>query len=355
MGKQAIRPNLAVVLLTAVVVAMAAFLVVVGSTRAAGGNSFTVHNLVSDGGVPADRTDPNLVNGWGLARSATSPWWVADNGKDVSTLYQGNGTPVSLVVRVPGGPTGTVFNGTSSFVLRGVGPARFLFATEAGTIRGWNPSVAPTEAVVAATHAGAIYKGLAIGTTAEGPRLYATDFHNGRVDVFNSTFKLLNNPRAFVDPNLPEGYGPFGIQNLGGWIYVTYAKQDADREDEIAGPGLGVIDVYDSSGTFLRRVATGGALNAPWGLTLGAAGFGEFGGDLLVGNFGDGRINAYRVTAQGPYTLHGQLRDTSGAPIVIDGLWGIDFGNGAGAGPTTSLFFAAGPDDETHGVFGVIQ
>ena len=260
MGKQAIRPNLAVVLLTALVVALAAFLVVVGSTRAAGGNSFTVHNLVSDGGVPADRTDPNLVNGWGLARSATSPWWVADNGTDVSTLYQGNGTPVSLVVRVPGGPTGAVFNGTSSFVLRGVGPARFLFATEAGTIRGWNPSVAPTEAVVAATHAGAIYKGLAIGSTAEGPRLYATDFHNGRVDVFNSTFKLLNNPGAFVDPNLPEGYGPFGIQNLGGWIYVTYAKQDADREDEIAGPGLGVVDVYDSSGTFLRRVATGGAL-----------------------------------------------------------------------------------------------
>jgi uncharacterized protein (TIGR03118 family) len=355
MGKQAIRPSLAVVLLTALVVALAAFLVVVGSTRAAGGNSFTVHNLVSDGGVPADRTDPNLVNGWGLARSATSPWWVADNGTDVSTLYQGNGTPVSLVVRVPGGPTGAVFNGTSSFVLRGVAPARFLFATEAGTIRGWNPSVEPTEAVVAATHAGAIYKGLAIGSTAEGPRLYATDFHNGRVDVFNSTFKLLNNPRAFVDPNLPEGYGPFGIQNLGGWIYVTYAKQDADREDEIAGPGLGVVDVYDSSGTFLRRVATGGALNAPWGLTLGAAGFGEFGGDLLVGNFGDGRINAYRVTAQGPYPLHGPLRDTTGAPIVIDGLWGIDFGNGAGAGPTTSLFFAAGPDDETHGVFGVIH
>jgi uncharacterized protein (TIGR03118 family) len=355
MGKQAIRPNLAVVLLTAVAVALAAFLVVVGSTRAAGGNSFTVHNLVSDGGVPADRTDPNLVNGWGLSRSATSPWWVADNETDVSTLYQGDGTPVPLVVRVPGGPTGTVFNATSSFVLRGVAPARFLFATEAGTILGWNPSVAPTEAVTAATHAGANYKGLAIGSTVEGPRLYAADFHNGRVDVFNSTFKLLNKPGAFVDPNLPEGYGPFGIQNLGGWIYVTYAKQDADREDEIAGPGLGVVDVYDSSGTFLRRVATGGPLNAPWGLTLAPTGFGEFGGELLVGNFGDGRINAYRVTAQGPYTLHGPLRDTSGAPIVIDGLWGIDFGNGAGAGPKMSLFFAAGPDDETHGLFGVID
>jgi uncharacterized protein (TIGR03118 family) len=355
MGKEAARPNLAAVLLTTLAVALTAFFVVVGSTHAAGGNSFTVHNLVSDGGVPADHVDPNLVNGWGLARSASSPWWVADNGTDVSTLYRGDGTQVSLVVKVPGGPTGAVFNGTSSFVLRGIGPARFIFATESGTIRAWNPSVAATEAVIAAKHEGAIYKGLAIGSTAEGDRLYATDFHNGQVDVFNGSFQRLNRPGAFVDPNLPVGYGPFGIQNLGGWIYVTYAKQDADREDEIAGPGLGVVDVYDSSGNFLRRVATGGALNAPWGLTLASPGFGEFGGDLLVGNFGDGRLNAYRVTAQGPYQSHGVLRGTNGAPIVIDGLWGIGFGNGAGAGPTTSLFFAAGPDDEQHGLFGVIQ
>ena len=166
---------------------------------------------------------------------------------------------------------------------------------------------------------------------------------------------MLNKPGAFVDPNLPAGYGPFGVQNIGGWIYVTYAKQDADRVDEIAGPGLGVVDVYDSSGTFLRRVATGGALNAPWGLTMAPAGFGEFGGNLLVGNFGDGRINAYTPTAQGPYAAHGTLRGTNGAPIFIDGLWAIGFGNGAGAGPTTSLFFAAGPDDEQHGLFGVIQ
>jgi uncharacterized protein (TIGR03118 family) len=336
-------------------VALTAFLIVVGTTRAAGGNSFTVHNLVSDGGVPADHTDPNLVNGWGLARSATSPWWVADNETDVSTLYQGSGTPVSLVVKVPGGPTGAVFNGTTSFVLRGVGPARFLFATEAGTIRGWNPAVNATEAVIAATRATANYKGLAIGSTADGNRLYATDFHNGRVDVFNGGFQLIARPGAFVDPNLPAGYGPFGIQNLGGLIYVTYAKQDADREDEVAGPGLGVVDVYSTSGAFLRRVATGGVLNAPWGLTLAPAGFGEFGGDLLVGNFGDGRINPYRVTAQGPYQQHGTLRNTNGSPIVIDGLWGIDFGNGAAAGPTTSLFFAAGPDDEEHGLFGVIR
>jgi uncharacterized protein (TIGR03118 family) len=347
------RTNLAA-LPTALAVALIAFLMVVGTTRAAGGNSFTVHNLVSDGGVPADHTDPNLVNGWGLARSATSPWWVADNGTDVSTLYGGDGTKVPLVVGVRGGPTGAVFNGTTSFVLRGVGPARFLFATEAGTIRGWNPAVAPTEAVVAATRRDAIYKGLAIGSTSEGDRLYASDFHNGRIDVFNSSFQIVNRPGAFIDPNLPEGYAPFGVQNLGGWIYVTYAKQDADRKDEVAGPGLGLVDVYDSAGNFLRRVATGGALNAPWGLALAPAGFGEFGGNLLVGNFGDGRINAYRVTTQGPYLAHGMLRGVDGRPIAIDGLWAIGFGNGAGAGPTSSLFFTAGPDDESHGLFGVI-
>jgi uncharacterized protein (TIGR03118 family) len=340
---------------TVLAAALAALLIVVAQTRAAGGNSFTVHNLVSDGSVPADRTDPNLVNGWGITRGPATPWWVADNGTDVSTLYRGDGTIVPLVVRVAGGPTGTVFNGTTSFVLRGVGPARFLFATEAGTIHGWNPAVAPTEAVVAARHQEAIYKGLAIGSTADGDRLYAADFHNGRVDVFNGSFQLLMRPGAFRDPALPAGYAPFGIQNIGGWIYVTYAKQDSDREDEIAGPGLGFVDVYDANGTFLRRAVSHGSLNAPWGLALAPAGFGEFGGDLLVGNFGDGRINAYRVTAQGEYQLHGVLRRTNGEPISIDGLWGIGFGNGSAAGPVTSLYFAAGPDDEEHGLFGVIQ
>ena len=358
MGKQAasLRLPRAVILLTVLAAATAALLIVVGQTRAAGGNSFTVHNLVSDGSVPADHTDPNLVNGWGITRGPTTPWWVSDNGTDVSTLYRGDGTAVPLVVKVPGGPTGTVFNGTTSFVLRGIGPARFLFVTEAGTLRGWNPAVQATEAVVAANRSGehAIYKGLAIGTTSDGDRLYAADFHNARVDVFNGSFKLVLRPGAFRDPNLPEGYAPFGIQNIGGWIYVTYAKQDADREDEIAGAGLGIVDVYDANGMFLRRAITGGALNAPWGLALAPAGFGEFGGDLLVGNFGNGWINAYRVTAQGQYQFHAALRMTNGQPIVIDGLWGIGFGNGNAAGPTTSLFFAAEPDDEAHGLFGVV-
>jgi uncharacterized protein (TIGR03118 family) len=353
----AVRSHRSAALLAVFVAAVAALLVVVGQTRAAGGNSFTVHNLVSDGGVPADRVDPNLVNGWGITRGPTTPWWVADNGTDNSTLYRGDGTIVPLVVSVPGGPTGAVFNGTTSFVLRGIGPARFIFATEAGTIRGWNPSVAATEAVIAANRAneGAIYKGLAIASTPDGDRLYAADFHNGRVDVFNGSFHVIFRPGAFKDPNLPAGFAPFGIQNIGGLIYVSYAKQDEARMDEVAGPGLGFVDVYDTRGTFLRRAITGGALNAPWGMALAPAGFGEFGGDLLVGNFGDGRIDAYRVTAQGAYQLHAVLRNTSGEPIVIDGLWGIGFGNDSAAGPATSLFFAAGPDDEAHGLFGVIQ
>ena len=351
------RPRHVAILLTVFAAALATLLVLVAQTRAAGGNAFTVQNLVSDGAVPADHTDPNLVNGWGITRGPTTPWWVADNGTDVSTLYRGDGTIVPLVVSVPGGPTGTVFNNTSSFVLRGIAPARFLFATEAGTIRGWNPAVNANEAVIGANRSSdaAKYKGLAIGSTAEGDRLYATDFHNGRVDVFNGSFVALSRPGAFTDPNLPAGYAPFGIQNIGGWIYVTYGKQDEERADELHGPGLGIVDVYDARGTFLRRAITGGALNAPWGMAIAPAGFGEFGGDLLVGNFGDGQINAYRITAQGEYQLHGVLRQTNGEPIVIDGLWGIGFGNGAAAGPLTSLYFAAGPDDEAHGLFGVIH
>ena len=360
MGKAttAVRPHRAALLLTVLVAAVAALLILVGKTSAAGGNSFTVHNLVSDGSVPADHVDPNLVNGWGITRGPTTPWWVSDNGTDKSTLYRGDGTIVPLVVRVEGGPTGTVFNSTTSgFFLNPTAQARFLFVTESGMVRGWNPAVQPTTAVTAVNRANvhAIYKGLAIASTSDGDRLYAADFHNARVDVFNGSWKLLNRPGAFQDPNLPEGYAPFGIQTIGGWVYVAYAKQDADREDEIAGSGLGIVDVYDLNGMFLRRAITGGELNAPWGLALAPDGFGEFAGDLLVGNFGNGLIHAYRVTASGAYQLHGSLRMTNGSPIVIDGLWGIGFGNGNAAGPTTSLFFAAGPDDESHGVFGVIN
>jgi uncharacterized protein (TIGR03118 family) len=322
-------------------------------------NSYAVHNLVSDGTIPADHTDSNLVNAWGLVASATSPWWVADNETAVSTLYNGAGVPQSLVVSVPGAPTGIVFNGGPSFVVSSggsSGPARFLFASEDGTISGWNPGVPPPppshQAIVGySSPDGANYKGLAIATTATGSFLYAADFHNARVDVLDGNFAPVALAGAFVDPDLPSGFAPFGIQNLQGRIYVAYAKQDEDAEDEIAGEGLGFVTAFDTSGNFVARVASGGPLNAPWGMAIAPAGFGRFSGDLLVGNFGDGRINAYDLATFEP---RGHLKTANHHPLVIDGLWGIGFGNGAAAGPTTTLYFAAGPDDEEHGLFGSI-
>ena len=342
---------------------LAAILAATGLTAAAaatGQNAFVVHNLVSDVPGLADHTDPDLVNAWGLTSSPTSPWWVADNETNVSTLYRADGSKVSLVVKVPNAPTGAVSNSSGNFVVTNgtsSGAARFLFDAEEGKILGWNPAVAPTEAVVAVdrSNVGAIYKGLAISSTEN--TLYAADFHNSRVDVFDGTFHLVTNPGAFVDPNLPAGFAPFGIQNIGGQIFVSYAKQDADAEDEIAGQGLGFVDAFDQSGTLLGRVVNRGQLNAPWGLARAPASFGPFGGDLLVGNFGNGRINAYEPQADGSYERVDALRGDDHMPIEIDGLWAIAFGKGAIAnnGPTDTLFFTAGPDDESHGLFGTIR
>jgi uncharacterized protein (TIGR03118 family) len=288
-----------------------------------------------------------------------------DNGTDLSTLYTAAGVKVPLEVRVGGGPTGAVFNGTTDFVVTNgtaSGPALFLFASEDGTIRGWNPGVPPPapslEAQVAVdrSNVGAIYKGLAIGSTpSSSPELYAADFHNARVDVFDGSFNLVSTPGAFIDPGLPTGYAPFGIQSIGAQVFVTYAKQDADAEDEVGGHSLGFVDVFDMSGAFQGRVATRGQLNAPWGLALAPSSFGRFAGDLLVGNFGDGEIHAYQFL-DGAWAPRGALRGTDGVPIAIDGLWALEFGNGAPAnGPTDTLFFTAGPDDESHGLFGTIR
>jgi uncharacterized protein (TIGR03118 family) len=330
-----------------------------------GANAYTVTNLVSDQAGVAAHRDPNLVNAWGLVAGPTTPWWVADNGTDVSTLYDGTGAAIPLVVKVAGAPTGAVFNGSTGFVVshRGAsGPSLFLFATEGGTIRGWNPAVpnlgpttksTKTFTLVDRSGAGAIYKGLAIATTVAGPRLYATDFHHGRVDVFDGSLRRIVRRGAFVDPSLPEGFAPFGIQALGSSIYVTYAKQDAAAEDDVAGAGLGFVDRYNRWGRFLGRVAGRGVLDAPWGLAWAPQGFGRFGGDLLVGNFGDGRITAFRMDADG-FTRAGQLRTSSGDPVWIDGLWALQFGNGGPAGPVDSLSFTAGPDGESHGLFGTI-
>jgi uncharacterized protein (TIGR03118 family) len=329
-------------------------------------NSYTAHNLVSDGTIPADHVDPRLVNAWGVSRSPTGPWWVADNGTGYSTIYDGNGNINSLFVLVPGDPTGTVYNAGAGFVITdgtNSGPALFLFDGEGGTISGWNPVVPPPapshQAFVAVDNsaAGAIYKGLAIALTPAGDRLYAADFHNARIDVFDGSFQPVVIPGAFVDPGIPAGFAPFNVQNLNGMIFVAYAKQDEAGEDEVPGPGLGFVTAFNTSGKYLTRVATRGALNAPWGMTIAPQGFGAFSGKLLVGNFGDGRINAYGLAAADRSSVGaalGHLETADHQPVVIDGLWGMDFGNGSGAGPTTTLFFAAGPDGETHGLFGSI-
>jgi uncharacterized protein (TIGR03118 family) len=314
---------------------------------AATDNQYTVHPLVSNVAGMAPHTDPNLVNGWGLTASATSPWWVADNGTSVSTLYRADGSSVPLVVEVPTHPTGAVFWAT--------GPARFVFDTEAGQVRGWPGTGTQTVVLADRSAVGAIYKGLALATTAAGDRFYATDFHNARVDVFDASFTLVTTAGAFEDADLPSGYAPFGIQTIGSRIFVTYAKQDADAEDEIHGQGKGFVDVYDTSGSLLGRVAQHGQLDAPWGLALAPANFGRFSGDLLVGNFGDGRINAYEEGANGKFEHRGELRDGDSRPISIDGLWALQFGHGApNNGPTNTLFFTAGPNDETDGLFGSI-
>jgi len=332
-------------------------------------------NLVSDQRGKAPLTDPDLVNAWGLAASPGtdaapgSPLWVADNGSDKATLYNGK-TPTSvskasLVVSVTGAaPTGQVFNpDTSAFVVRDKkgrsGSAVFIFDTENGTIDGWNPKVgakdSKTSTVTEVAHnrgAKAVYKGLALAQASNGkPYLYATNFHSGRIEVYNGAFKRVRLPGGrFVDPQLPAGYGPFGIAEINGQLYVTFAKQDAMRHDDVAGRGHGFVDVFSNDGAFVRRLVTRGALNSPWGLALAPSGFGQFSGDLLVGNFGNGHINVYSP-ATGAHL--GQLRRANGRPIVIDGLWGLRFGNG-NAALTNELVFSAGPDDESHGLLGKI-
>ncbi len=320
-------------------------------------NLYTVHNLVSDQPGVADHVDANLVNAWGLTSLATSPWWVADNGTDVSTLYSADGTlfppppaPMPLVVSVPNAPTGAVGNAGAGFVV-GTGAARFIFSTEEGKILAWNSSLGTTAQVVADRDVGAIYKGLAIAAD----RLYATDFHNARVDVFDSSFGYVPLPGAFVDRGIPKGFAPFGIQEIGGDIIVSYAKQDAAKEDDVKGHGLGFVDAFDTNGVFLGRIATRGQLDAPWGLALAPADFGRFSGDLLVGNFGNGEINAYAPRHHGKYAHAGTLQGAKHKKIRIDGLWALQFGHGAANnGPTNTLFFTAGPDDESHGLFGTI-
>jgi uncharacterized protein (TIGR03118 family) len=330
---------------------------------------YTQKDLVSDQSGMASVTDPNLVNPWGLARSSTSPWWTANNGSGTSTLYNGNtGAALSLIVTVPaasgtdpGVPTGAVFNGTTAFELTPNNPARFLFATEDGTISGWNSAVDPTHAVIKVTTPGAVYKGLAIASRGGAWFLFATNFAKGRIDVFDSAFQPVapgddhhagdRDDRPFRDEWIPRSFSPFGVQNIGGNLYVTFAKRDPSTNDDVAGPGVGYVDVFSPSGHLKRRLQHGPWLSAPWGLALAPGDFGAFSHNLLVGQFGSGEIAAYDV-ATGAFL--GEVRDPDDHVLAIDGLWGLGFGNGGTAGPLNTLFFTAGTDDESHGLFGTL-
>ncbi len=324
-------------------------------------------NLVSDLAGLAQFTDSNLVNSWGLVHGPMTPWWVADNGTGVSTLYTGQGVKVPLTVTIPppagspagttSAPTGVIFNGNGGFNVSENGTSLssvFIFDTEDGTISGWNPNFTDrSHAVLAVDRSnvgkGAVYKGLAIGSNSSGTFIFATNFRFGTVEMFDSSFKLV---RSFTDHLLPQSYAPFGIQNIGGNLYVTFAKQNAAKHDDVAGPGHGFVDVFDTNGNLLRRLIAHGSLNSPWGLALAPANFGQFSNDLLVGNFGDGHINVFDPNTGAAL---GSLQIGGVIPIQIDGLWSLQFGNDAAAGPSNELFFTAGIDGEAHGLFGDIQ
>jgi uncharacterized protein (TIGR03118 family) len=324
-----------------------------------GPGAIVQENLVSDQPGVATLTDPNLVNAWGMSRGPNSPVWVSDNGADVSTLYRGDvpGSPVSivpLVVSIPGGaPTGQVFNDTSAFIVPGTGAkALFIFIGEDGDLSAWNQAVVPLTSAVAVGHTdGAVYKGLALDHSAAGPMLLAANFHDNRIDVFNGSFTLQPDTGLFHDGSLPAGYAPFNVAVIGGHVLVSYALQDADAEDDVAGPAHGFVDVYTLDGAFVRRLVSHSVLNSPWGMTIAPATFGQFANDLLIGNFGDGRIHAVDPNTG---EVLGTLRGTSGKPLAIDGLWGLLVGDAAAGGPD-AVWFSAGPDDESHGLLGVLR
>jgi uncharacterized protein (TIGR03118 family) len=350
----------------------AAAAVVIGATTAAAatapaqarahrvGNAFREVKLVSDQAGRAATTDRNLVNAWGLAAAPTSPLWVSNNGTNTSTLYQGAKpgsavTRLPLVVRIPGGaPTGVVFNPTHGFKLSTggkSGSALFIFDSEGGDITAWNQSGNATKAVVTAHTTNAVYKGLAMAASGGSHFLLAADFHDNRIDVFDQAFHRVMRPKAFPSQNIPSGYAPFDVATLGGRVYVTYAKQDPARTDDVAGPGHGFINVFTQSGQFLRTLVRRGALDSPWGLAIAPRGFGPYAGKLLVGNFGDGRIH---VVDRKTGSVLATLQNAMHKPIVIDGLWALYLGNGT-AGARSDVWFSSGPANESHGLLGILR
>ena len=324
-----------------VIVVIAGLLLTPASSRA----EYIQTNLVSDIPNLAQHTDPNLRNPWGISFGPTSPFWVSDQVTGVATLYDGSGAPQQLVVSIPGGnPTGQVFNSTTSdFALASGGKALFLFATLGGTIAGWNGAQG-VQAVTVVPSQG-VYTGLALGANGSGNFLYAANSATGAIDVFNGTFGAATLSGSFTDPNLPAGFTPYNIQNVGGVLYVTYENE---------GSGGGVVNAFDTNGNFLRRVSAngdGGPLASPWGVTLAPPSFGPFGGALLIGNEDDGFINAFNPTT-GQFLGH--LFDANGDPIANTGLWGLTFGNGGKGGDPNVLYFAAGINEEVDGLFGSI-
>ena len=320
--------------------------------------TFTVQWLVSDiDGVGSQPTDPDLVNPWGFVASGTSPWWVSDNGSGKLTLYNGDGVKQGLVVSVPqwdnspgGNPTGQIFNNTQDFKLPNNSPAAFIVSTEDGTIQGWNGGTSTV--IVVNGWPNATYKGLALGSANGANYIYAANFKAGTVDVFDKTFQPHSfGQNAFVDATLPAGYAPFNVANINGNILVSYALQDDQKHDDVPGIGHGYIDVYNSQGTLLQRLPHVYALNSPWAMVVAPAGWNQLSGKLLVGQFGSGGIAAYDLANN---LFVGVLQDDQGLPIRLNGLWGLSFGNGAGSGPKTTLYFAAGYFAEAHGLFGTI-
>lgn len=351
-------------------------------------DQYVVTPLVSNLANTAPTQDPVLQNAWGIAFTpGGSPFWVNDNQTGCSTLYLGNGTKIGLQVSIPlpgnvvaagschavdpknplnpapATPTGIIWNPAASFLVPGTKiPAVFIFATEDGTLSAWAGGLSPpTNAVLAVDNsmtpsaaAGAVYKGLVFGLSAKGGLLYATNFRGGTVDVFGPSatggmYTPVATDGGFVDPKIPAGYAPFGIANIDGDLFVTYAKQDAAKHDDVAGPGHGFVDVFDTDGHLLHRFEGRGALNSPWGVTRASFAFGRLSGKILIGNFGNGRINAF--SSDGRFIE--ELKGTHGRPIVIDGLWDLTLGGG-GASSSDTLYFSAGPNGEANGLFGTI-
>jgi len=338
-----------------IVLAVVAAVAIAAPRTAAG--QFSVSNLVTDDPTvhAAQITDPGLVNAWGMSYAPTSPFWVSSNGTGEAQLYAVNPatqatTKQGLTVSIPGDGTvtGQVFNSNAGSAFGG---DLFMFVSEDGTISGWRSSLGTTAETLVPGSSANVYKGAAFGTIGGNSYLYAANFRAGTIDVEKGSAAAPSLPGTFADPNLPSGFAPFNVQNLGGTLYVTYAQQDATKHDEVAGAGLGLVNSYDLQGHLLGRVATAGTLNAPWGLAIAPGSFGAMAGALLVGNFGDGRINAYNAAT---HAFLGQVQDVGGGPLDIDGLWAISPGNGANGGSNSLLYFTAGPDDESHGIFGVL-